>query len=118
MIKSVDNSTVTAFCVHECEGSSRMGSRPRRYLFTGHSNGGIQVRVGGLLSSFVPAHRLAITQYSLLWNLHIKMCCLVKCYYNIPVIAKQSMQDTDNGSLVLLVQYPRNESTVSWQSFN
>lgn len=45
VIKSVDNSTISAFCVHECEGSTRMGSRPRRYLFTGHSNGSIQVIV-------------------------------------------------------------------------
>ena len=44
MIKSVDCSTISAFCVHECEGSNRMGSRPRRYLFTGHANGSIQVR--------------------------------------------------------------------------
>ncbi|KAK9892287.1 hypothetical protein WA026_019094 [Henosepilachna vigintioctopunctata] len=42
-IKAVDGSTVTAFCVHECEGSSRMGSRPRRFIFTGHSNGSIQM---------------------------------------------------------------------------
>ncbi|XP_035209519.1 BTB/POZ domain-containing protein KCTD3-like, partial [Stegodyphus dumicola] len=43
VIKSVDNTTITAFCVHECEGSNRMGSRPRRYIFTGHSNGVIQM---------------------------------------------------------------------------
>lgn len=43
VIKAVDNSTVSAFCVHECEGSSRMGSRPRRFIFTGHSNGSIQM---------------------------------------------------------------------------
>ncbi|KAG8192757.1 hypothetical protein JTE90_009777 [Oedothorax gibbosus] len=43
IIKSVDNTPVTAFCVHECEGSNRMGSRPRRYIFTGHSNGSIQM---------------------------------------------------------------------------
>ncbi|KAK2161189.1 hypothetical protein LSH36_120g10014 [Paralvinella palmiformis] len=42
-IKSVDNSAITAFCVHECESSNRMGSRPRRYLFTGHSNGTLQI---------------------------------------------------------------------------
>lgn len=42
-IKSVDYSTITSFCVHECEGPSRLNSRPRRYLFTGHSNGGIQL---------------------------------------------------------------------------
>ncbi|CAH1792251.1 unnamed protein product [Owenia fusiformis] len=42
-IRSVDGSTITSFCVHECEGSNRIGSRPRRYLFTGHSNGCIQM---------------------------------------------------------------------------
>ncbi len=43
LIRSVDSSIITSFRVHECEGSSRMGSPPRRYLFTGHSNGSIQV---------------------------------------------------------------------------
>lgn len=43
MIKAVDGTTITSFCVHECEGSSRMGSRPRRFIFTGHSNGAIQM---------------------------------------------------------------------------
>ncbi|KAL1513051.1 hypothetical protein ABEB36_002530 [Hypothenemus hampei] len=43
VIKAVDGSTVSAFYVHECEGSSRMGSRPRRFIFTGHSNGSIQM---------------------------------------------------------------------------
>ncbi|KAL3287370.1 hypothetical protein HHI36_001844 [Cryptolaemus montrouzieri] len=43
IIKAVDGSTVSTFCVHECEGSSRMGSRPRRFIFTGHSNGSIQM---------------------------------------------------------------------------
>ncbi|CAH0550652.1 unnamed protein product [Brassicogethes aeneus] len=43
IIKAVDGSTVSSFCVHECEGSSRMGSRPRRFIFTGHSNGSIQM---------------------------------------------------------------------------
>ncbi|CAO1386703.1 unnamed protein product [Diamesa serratosioi] len=43
VIKSVDATTITAFCVHECEGScTRMGSRPRRFLLTGHCNGTIQ----------------------------------------------------------------------------
>jgi len=42
-IRSVDGSIITSFCVHECEGSSRMGSRPRRFIFTGHSNGAIQM---------------------------------------------------------------------------
>lgn len=43
VIRSVDSSLITSFCVHECEGSSRMGYRPRRYLFTGHTNGTIQM---------------------------------------------------------------------------
>jgi len=42
-IKSLDGSEITSFIVHECEGSTRMGSRPRRYLFTGHSHGGLQI---------------------------------------------------------------------------
>ncbi|XP_059574290.1 SH3KBP1-binding protein 1 [Alligator mississippiensis] len=41
-VRSVDGAAITAFTVHECEGSSRLGSRPRRYLFTGHSNGAVQ----------------------------------------------------------------------------
>ncbi|XP_053124602.1 SH3KBP1-binding protein 1 isoform X2 [Hemicordylus capensis] len=40
---SVDGTPITAFTVQECEGSSRIGSRPRRYLFTGHSNGSLQM---------------------------------------------------------------------------
>ncbi|CAD6230010.1 GSCOCG00006687001-RA-CDS [Cotesia congregata] len=43
VIQSVDGSSISSFCVHECEGSSRMGSRPRRFIFTGHSNGAIQM---------------------------------------------------------------------------
>uniref|UniRef100_U5EQL8 Putative seta binding protein sb1 n=1 Tax=Corethrella appendiculata TaxID=1370023 RepID=U5EQL8_9DIPT len=43
LIKSVDGTTITSFCVHECEGSSRMGSRPRRFILSGHSNGAIQM---------------------------------------------------------------------------
>nr|XP_026695962.1 BTB/POZ domain-containing protein KCTD3 [Ciona intestinalis] len=43
VITSIDGSPISCFCLHECEGSSRMGSRPRRYLFTGHMNGTIQM---------------------------------------------------------------------------
>lgn len=43
VIRSVDGTTITSFCVHECEGSSRMGSRPRRFILSGHSNGAIQM---------------------------------------------------------------------------
>ncbi|KAJ3594202.1 hypothetical protein NHX12_006533 [Muraenolepis orangiensis] len=39
-VQSVDGTTISSFMVRECEGSSRMGSRPRRYLFTGHDVGG------------------------------------------------------------------------------
>ena len=35
VIRSVDGTTVTSFCVHECEGSTRIGSRPRRFILTG-----------------------------------------------------------------------------------
>ncbi|XP_077466683.1 SH3KBP1-binding protein 1 isoform X2 [Stigmatopora argus] len=42
-VRSVDATSITAFVVHECEGSSRIGSRPRRYLFSGHANGSIQM---------------------------------------------------------------------------
>lgn len=42
-VRSVDGTSITAFVVHECEGSSRIGSRPRRYLFSGHGNGSIQM---------------------------------------------------------------------------
>ena len=43
-MKSVDGSCITSFFVHECDSSTRMGSRPRRFLFTGHQNGSVQVR--------------------------------------------------------------------------
>lgn len=39
----MDCTIITCFCVHECEGSSRMGSRPRRFILTGHCNGTIQM---------------------------------------------------------------------------
>jgi len=40
VVRSVDSSTISAFCVHECEVSSRMGSR---FILTGHCNGAIQM---------------------------------------------------------------------------
>ncbi|MEE6491229.1 hypothetical protein FKM82_016135 [Ascaphus truei] len=43
VVRSVDSTPITSFTVHECEGSSRIGSRPRRYLFTGHASGCIQM---------------------------------------------------------------------------
>ena len=42
-IKSVDGSNVTTYCVHECEAANRIGMRSRRFIFTGHANGLIQV---------------------------------------------------------------------------
>ena len=41
-ISSIDGSSITAYCVHECEAVA-MGSRSRRYVLTGHSNGHVQV---------------------------------------------------------------------------
>ncbi|XP_017776819.1 PREDICTED: BTB/POZ domain-containing protein KCTD3 isoform X2 [Nicrophorus vespilloides] len=55
VIKAVDGSSVTAFCVHECEASSRMGSRPRRFIFTGHMNGSIQM--WDLTTALDPAYK-------------------------------------------------------------
>jgi len=43
VIRSVDGTTITSFCVHECEGSSRAGSRSRRFILTGHSSGAVQM---------------------------------------------------------------------------
>lgn len=43
VIKSVDGTTITSFCVHECEGSSRIGARPRRFVITGHASGAVQM---------------------------------------------------------------------------
>ncbi|CAH8432219.1 unnamed protein product [Schistosoma bovis] len=43
VIHSVDRSSITSFTVHEHDGFNRVGAHPRRYIFTGHSNGTIQV---------------------------------------------------------------------------
>ncbi|KAM8952656.1 SH3KBP1-binding protein 1 [Pelodytes ibericus] len=43
VVRSVDGTPITSFTVHECEGSSRIGSRARRYLFTGHASGCLQM---------------------------------------------------------------------------
>ncbi|KAK3742239.1 hypothetical protein QZH41_009025 [Actinostola sp. cb2023] len=50
-IRSVDGNHISCYCVHECDGSSRIGSRPRRYLITGHDNGSIQVRSSSVKQS-------------------------------------------------------------------
>lgn len=42
-IKTVDSAPISAYAVHECEGSSRMGGRPRRFLFCGTIFGTVQV---------------------------------------------------------------------------
>lgn len=44
-IESVDNSNISTYCVHECEGVSRVGMRSRRFIFTGHVNGSVQVSI-------------------------------------------------------------------------
>uniref|UniRef100_A0A3Q0KUL7 BTB domain-containing protein n=2 Tax=Schistosoma mansoni TaxID=6183 RepID=A0A3Q0KUL7_SCHMA len=43
VIHSVDRSSISSFTVHEHDGFNRVGAHPRRYIFTGHSNGTIQV---------------------------------------------------------------------------
>ena len=43
VIKSVDGTNITTYCVHECEAANRIGMRSRRFVFTGHTNGAIQV---------------------------------------------------------------------------
>ena len=47
MIKSVDGSNITTYYVHECEAANRIGMRSRRFVFTGHTNGAIQVCTQG-----------------------------------------------------------------------
>ena len=42
-INSVDGSNISTYCVHECEAINRVGMRSRRFIFTGHVNGSIQV---------------------------------------------------------------------------
>ena len=41
-LRSVDDSLITSYCIHECEAVA-MGNRPRRYVMTGHYNGHVQV---------------------------------------------------------------------------
>ncbi|CAL8069191.1 unnamed protein product [Calicophoron daubneyi] len=43
VIRSVDDVPITSFSVHEHDGSNRIGAHPRRYIFTGHVDGAIQV---------------------------------------------------------------------------
>ncbi len=35
----MDSSPISCFTIHECEGPSRLSTRPRRFIFTGHDNG-------------------------------------------------------------------------------
>ncbi|XP_064402995.1 BTB/POZ domain-containing protein KCTD3-like isoform X2 [Halichondria panicea] len=42
-IDSVDGSNISAYTVHECEAINRVGMRSKRFIFTGHLNGSIQV---------------------------------------------------------------------------
>ncbi|TGZ47686.1 hypothetical protein CRM22_011033 [Opisthorchis felineus] len=43
VIRSVDGTPISSFCVHEHDGSNRVGAHPRRYIFTGHTDGSVQV---------------------------------------------------------------------------
>ena len=45
LVESVDSTNITQTYVLECGLSSRVGSRPRRFLLTGHDNGAVQVRL-------------------------------------------------------------------------
>ena len=42
-IEAVDGSNISAYTVHECDAINRVGMRSKRFVFTGHLNGGIQV---------------------------------------------------------------------------
>ncbi len=42
-IESVDGSNINAYYVHECDAVNRTGLRSRRFIFTGHYNGNVQV---------------------------------------------------------------------------
>jgi len=42
-IFSTDESEIVAYCVNESDFASRVGSRARRFLITGHENGSIQI---------------------------------------------------------------------------
>lgn len=42
-IESVDGSNISAYYVHECDAVNRTGLRSRRFIFTGHTNGSVQV---------------------------------------------------------------------------
>lgn len=44
-IDSIDGRHITAYCVHECEAVNRLGMRSKRFVFTGHVNGNVQVRL-------------------------------------------------------------------------
>ncbi|CAH8460290.1 unnamed protein product [Dicrocoelium dendriticum] len=63
VIRSVDATPITSFCVHEHDGSNRVGAYPRRYLFTGHIDGSIQAwDLSTALNSFKHANLLGAMQ--------------------------------------------------------
>ena len=43
VIQSIDDSVISSYFVYEFDGSNRFGTRPKRLIFTGHSNGTIQM---------------------------------------------------------------------------
>eukprot|EP01137_Pigoraptor_chileana_P031981 Opistho-2@20629 len=43
LIEAIDESNIIACCVNECDVPSRVGTRPRRFVVTGHANGGVQL---------------------------------------------------------------------------
>ncbi|KAE9412137.1 hypothetical protein Angca_003852, partial [Angiostrongylus cantonensis] len=60
-IRSVDGSAISSFTVHECEGSSRIGSRPRRFLFCGTTSGSVQMwDLTTALDQYITARQLSL----------------------------------------------------------
>ena len=66
MVKSVDGTNITTYCVHECEAANRIGMRSRRFIFTGHTNGAIQVSIPQL---FPIALLIVVAPATQIWDL-------------------------------------------------
>ncbi|KAF5400397.1 BTB/POZ domain-containing protein KCTD3 [Paragonimus heterotremus] len=65
VIRSVDGCPISSFCVHEHDGSNRVGAHPRRYIFTGHTDGSIQVwDLTTALSSFKSSPGLTAANFA------------------------------------------------------
>ena len=49
----MDSSPISCFTIHECEGPSRLSTRPRRFIFTGHDNGLLEIKKKIFLFYFI-----------------------------------------------------------------